>query len=431
MPPRSTSGRETAREIDRLRHESADLTEGVKPEPGRPYAVSEITAQVKSLLEESLPMCWVLGEVSDFTHHSSGHRYFTLKDQTSQLSCVMFKWQARNLSFAPEPGGQVMAYGHVSVYERGGRYQFYASQLQPAGAGEMALAFEALKKRLEQEGLFASERKRPLPPFPRAVGVVTSPTGAAIRDIIQVLRRRAPGVQLVLRPTRVQGPGAAEEIARSIAELNLNAEVDILIVGRGGGSPEDLWPFNEEVVARAIYASARPVIAAVGHEIDNTISDYVADYRAPTPSAAAEVVAREQAAVLERVTELRRRLHTAVQMRLDYWQQQLVGMDRQRLFLRLRDRLEQSSLYGDERRNALARALDWFVQSRVASYRRATARLDALSPLSSMGRGYSVCQRQADGRVVRSNTELQVGDLVRLRFREGGALGRVEEVIDE
>ena len=404
---------------------------GAESGQGKPYSVFEITTQVKTLLEESLPMCWVIGEVSDFTHHSSGHRYFTLKDASSQLSCVMFKWQARNLSFAPEPGLEVMAYGHVSVYERGGRYQFYVAQLQPAGVGEMALAFEQLRDRLEREGLFAQERKRPLPPFPRTVGVVTSPTGAAIRDMIQVLGRRAPGIQIILRPARVQGPGAAEEIARGIEDLNQHPDIDILIVGRGGGSPEDLWPFNEEIVARAIYASARPVIAAVGHEIDYTIADYVADYRAPTPSAAAEIVAREQGALLQRVAELRQRRNAAMRNRLDYYQQQLQSMDPERLFLRLRDNLEQTGQFVDERRNALATALDWYLRSRVESSRTAMVHLEALSPLGSLARGFAVCQRQEDGRLVRTSGQLKSGNRVRLRFHQGGAVCQVEEIIDE
>ncbi len=404
---------------------------GAESGQGKPYSVFEITTQVKTLLEESLPMCWVIGEVSDFTHHSSGHRYFTLKDASSQLSCVMFKWQARNLSFAPEPGLEVMAYGHVSVYERGGRYQFYVAQLQPAGVGEMALAFEQLRDRLEREGLFAQERKRPLPPFPRTVGVVTSPTGAAIRDMIQVLGRRAPGIQIILRPARVQGPGAAEEIARGIEDLNQHPDIDILIVGRGGGSPEDLWPFNEEIVARAIYASARPVIAAVGHEIDYTIADYVADYRAPTPSAAAEIVAREQGTLLQRVAELRQRRNAAMRNRLDYYQQQLQSMDPERLFLRLRDNLEQTGQFVDERRNALATALDWYLRSRVESSRTAMVHLEALSPLGSLARGFAVCQRQEDGRLVRTSGQLKSGNRVRLRFHQGGAVCQVEEIIDE
>jgi exodeoxyribonuclease VII large subunit len=262
----------------------------------RPYSVSEITSQVKGLLEENLPKCWVEGEISQYNHHSSGHRYFTLKDNASQLSTVMFKWQAGSLSFIPQQGMQVLVYGNISVFERGGKYQLYAEQIKPAGVGELAIAFEQLKSRLEAEGLFAENRKRPLPPYPRKIGVVTSPTGAAIRDIIQILDRRAPDIGIVLCPARVQGEGAAAEIAAAIASLNQLDDIDVLIVGRGGGAPEDLWPFNDESVARAIYQSPQPVISAVGHEIDYTIADYVADCRAPTPSAAAEMVGRERSA---------------------------------------------------------------------------------------------------------------------------------------
>jgi len=411
---------------------SADGSDFIDEESGRgrPYTVSEITAQVKSVLEGSLPMCWVTGEVSHFTHHASGHRYFTLKDQASQLSAVMFKWQARHLSFTPDPGMKVMAYGHVSVYERGGRYQFYVSQLQPAGVGELALAFAQLKNRLEEEGLFAPERKRPLPPYPRTIGVVTSPTGAAVRDIIQVLGRRAPGLQILLRPARVQGPGAAEEIAQGIADLNRYPGVDILIVGRGGGSPEDLWPFNEEVVARAIYQSTRPVIAAVGHEIDYTIADYVADYRAPTPSAAAEVVAAEHGTLFQRVIEQRQRLQSAVENRLDSCEQRLQDMNPQRLLLRLQDRLDQTSQYADERRHHLATAFDWYLRTRVEAFRTAAVHLEALSPLGNLARGFSLCERLADGQLVRSSQEVQIGDQVRLRFHQGSARCSVEETSD-
>ena len=224
----------------------------------RPYSVSEITSQVKGLLEENLPKCWVEGEISQYTHHSSGHRYFTLKDNASQLSAVMFKWQAGSLSFSPQQGMQVQVYGHISVFERAGKYQLYAEQIKPAGVGELAIAFEQLKNRLAAEGLFDESRKRPLPPYPRKIGVVTSPTGAAIRDIIQILDRRAPDIEIVLCPARVQGEGAAAEIAAAIASLNQLDDIDVLIVGRGGGAPEDLWPFNDESVARAIYQRLSP-----------------------------------------------------------------------------------------------------------------------------------------------------------------------------
>ena len=230
---------------------------------------------------------------------------------------------------------------------------------------------------------------------------------------------------------RQQGTGAAEEIARGIANLNQQGNIDILIVGRGGGSPEDLWPFNEEIVARAIYTSERPVIAAVGHEVDYTIADYVADYRAPTPSAAAEIVAREQGALLERVDELQQRLQTSMQQRLEYCQQRLETMRPPRLYQRLHQHLEQTSQYVDERRNALAIALDWYLRSRLDAYRTGVLRLEALSPLSSLARGFVACQHQEDGRLVRSSEELKIGEQVKLRFRCAGALCKVEGIIDE
>lgn len=393
---------------------------------GRPLTVSELTAQVRTVLEETMSRCWVIGEIAEYTHHGSGHRYLTLKDDSSQLSVVMFRHQGRKLGFTPERGMQIMCYGHISVYERGGRYQFYAEQMQPAGQGELALAFERLKLKLEEEGLFAPERKRPLPRFPRSVGVVTSPTGAAIRDIINVLTRRSPGVQIILRPCRVQGPGAAGEIAAAIADLNRYGAVDILIVGRGGGSPEDLWPFNEEVVARAIYRSEKPVIAAVGHEVDYTIADYVADYRAPTPSAAAEVVVQEHTALLQGVGERRQRLSQAMEKLLAAHERRLQDMDPDRLFRRLSDRLQQTSQYVDERRQDLVRSFAWFIRSRRQEWQSSSVRLQTLSPLAHLARGFSLCQRQEDGTVVRSSRQVQPEELVNLRFHQGSATARIE-----
>ena len=397
----------------------------------RPYSISELTAQVKGLLEESLPACWVEGEISQYTHHGSGHRYFTLKDSSAQLSAVMFKWQASQLSFEPEQGMLALVYGHISVYERGGKYQFYATQIKPSGVGELALAFEQLKIRLEAEGLFDANRKRPLPPYPKKVGVVTSPTGAAIRDVIQVLGRRDPGLQVVLCPARVQGEGAAPEIAKAIADLNQLDDIDILIVGRGGGAPEDLWAFNDEGVARAIYQSSKPVISAVGHEIDYTIADYVADCRAPTPSAAAEIVVGERNALRERVAEHRDRLQTAMDRRLGGLEERLRHCNPQRLLTRLNDRLQQQNLYLDERRQDLFTALDWFLRTRTEAMRNAATRLDDLSPLTSLARGFTMAEKTTDGRLVRASADIQPGDKLKLRFRRGGAICSVEEKIDE
>ena len=397
----------------------------------RPYSVSEITSQVKGLLEESLPKCWIEGEISQYTHHSSGHRYFTLKDNASQLSAVMFKWQASSLSFSPQHGMQVQVYGYISVFERAGKYQLYAEQIKPAGVGELAIAFEQLKNRLAAEGLFDESRKRPLPPYPRKIGVVTSPTGAAIRDILQILDRRAPDIEIVLCPARVQGEGAAAEVAAAIASLNQLGDIDVLIVGRGGGAPEDLWPFNDESVARAIYQSPQPVISAVGHEIDYTIADYVADCRAPTPSAAAEIVARERSALRERVTEQQGRLLAEMERYLSSLEERLRHCDPDRLRARLEDRLQQQSLYLDERRQALSTAFDWFLRTRVEALATATTRLDDLSPLTSLARGFAIVERVANKRLVRDGNELQPGDKLRLRFHRGGAICRVEEKLNE
>jgi len=253
------------------------------------YTVSELTREIKQVLETGFPCLWVEGEISNFKRHSSGHLYFTLKDENSQIRCAMWRYRANDLIFRPEDGMKVLVQGNLQVYEPGGYYQIIVQQVQPAGVGELQLAFEQLKKKLYAEGLFDEAHKKPIPIFPERIGVITSPTGAAIRDIISVITRRFPIAQIILAPVRVQGPGAKEEIVQAIQDFNEFGEVDVLIVGRGGGSLEDLWAFNEEVVARAIFTSKIPIISAVGHEIDFSISDFVADRRAPTPSAAAEM----------------------------------------------------------------------------------------------------------------------------------------------
>lgn len=393
-----------------------------------PLTVSEITTQVKSLLEETLPACWVVGELSDFSRAASGHCYLTLTDPHCQLSAVMFRSYAQQLSFAPEPGTKVLAFGNISVYERGGRYQFLIYEMRPAGVGELALAFEKLRARLDQDGLFDPQRKRPLPPFPQTIGVVTSRSGAAIRDIINVIQRRAPDVQIILRPTTVQGPTAALDIARAIAELNQHSAADILIVGRGGGSAEDLWPFNEEVVARSVYASKIPVVSAVGHEIDFSISDYVADVRAPTPSSAAEIVTQEYGALRQRVSDFDGRLQAAVANRLGHFQLRLEHADPASLMRRLKDRLDQAAQYLDERRETLVDGFDRSALTRAHSFHTAALRLQGQSPLAGLSQGFAYCERAVDGKPLRKAAQLQTGEQIRLRFSEGDALCNVEEV---
>ena len=394
----------------------------------RALTVSEITARVKSVLEDSLEMGWVVGEVSDFSRASSGHCYWTLRDESSQISCVMFRFYARELTFIPEPGVQLLVYGNVSVYERGGRYQLHVYWVQPVGVGEMAVAFERLRDRLAAEGLFAEERKKPLPRFPRCVGVVTSASGAAVRDILQIVQRRSPGVQIVLRPTRVQGPGAAEAIAHGIADLNAHSDADLLIVGRGGGSPEDLWPFNEEVVARAIHNSRLPVVSAVGHEIDYTIADYAADLRAPTPSAAAELATPDQMELRREIAARTRALLRASRERLAESRQRLEDRDPERLLYALRGRLEQSEQSLDEMRGRLVDALDRHLTKTGSRFGTSVLRLKSTDPLAGLSRGFAYCSHAGSGLSVSSGGDLSPGDRLRLRFAEGEAGCLVEEV---
>ena len=392
-----------------------------------PLTVTDVTAQVKATLEQSMPFCWVEGEISECSRPASGHIYITLADEHAQLGCVMFRLQAQQLRFQPERGMKVLVYGNVSVYERGGRYQFYIYRMQPSGVGELAVAFEQLRARLDAEGLFDAERKRPLPTQPRAIGVVTSPTGAAVRDIVQVIGRRAPGLPVVLVSARVQGSAAPRDLCRAVDRLNRWGGVDIIIIGRGGGSPEDLWPFNAESVARAIYQSEVPVVAAIGHEIDHSIADYVADVRAPTPSAAAELVVQEYGVLRERVSFLRERLLHRIGQRFDGLQHEIDKHDPRRLVTRLQDRVDQQSQRLDETIEELVAAADIGLCSHQDRLAHAAVLLQARSPLANLARGFAYCEREADGQPVRAADDLSAGDHLRLRFALGEALCRVEE----
>ena len=276
-----------------------------EPTKERTYTVSEVTAQVKAVLETSLPVFWVEGEISNFVHHGSGHMYFTLKDEKSQLPSVMFRNANQRLVFAPENGMKVAAWGRIKVYEPSGRYQLYVEAMKPAGLGALAAAFERLKRKLQEEGLFDAEHKKSLPRLPQTVAVVTSGTGAAVRDVIRVVGQRMPSTRIVVVPTPVQGPDAAPGIVQAIEDVDRWGEADIVVVGRGGGSLEDLAAFNDESVARAIHAARTPVISAVGHEIDLTISDLVADVRAATPSNAGELVVPDRRELARSVASLR------------------------------------------------------------------------------------------------------------------------------
>ncbi len=393
--------------------------------------VTELTSGIKTLLEESFPFLSVSGEISNYKRHSSGHAYFSLKDERSQLRCVMWRTANRKLTFDPEDGMEVLAQGVLSVYEVQGQYQLVTQQLKPVGAGALQAAFERMKALLEKEGLFREEHKQPLPSFPERVGVVTSASGAAIRDIIHILRRRAPWVSIILRPAPVQGDGAAVEIAKAIEEMNAYGEVDVLIVGRGGGSVEDLWAFNEEAVVRAIFGSRIPVVSAVGHETDFTLSDFVADLRAPTPSGAAEIVVRDLRELTDRLDGSMKRLCGSMSAYLDRNRQRVNTVVASYGFRRPIDQIGQYAQFTDE----LARRLidrhvhDQETRSQLVS--GLAGQLQALSPLSVLERGYAVCHSASDGRIVRNTADLRIDDRVNVRLHEGEALCRVEHLRGE
>ena len=382
------------------------------------YTVSELTRRIKRLLESHWAALWVEGELSNVKRHASGHVYFTLKDDAAALRAVMFRSNANRLRFVPEDGQKVRVYGSLTVYEPQGAYQITAVKLEPLGTGDLEIAFRQMYDRLEREGLFATSTKRPLPLYPRTIGIVTSESGAAIRDLFSVLGRRVPHVDLVVRPARVQGAGAAEDIARAIREFDEWGGADVLIVGRGGGSLEDLWAFNEEIVARAIHASATPIVSAVGHEVDTTIADFVADVRAATPSAAAELVSADRAALLEELVATANDLAWAAT--------QFLRDRRERVKLAARSSAFGSPLEFYRRRSqdldALRTRLEGAI-TRVADRRRlvlgaADGRLRALSPRAVLSRGYAIV-RLPSGGVVRRFSEVSPGDHVGVMLAEG------------
>jgi len=390
--------------------------------------VSEITRLVREVLEGGLPVLWVKGEVSNFTLHTSGHMYFSLKDEASQLRCVMFRNANSKLSFTPENGMSVEARGEITVYERSGQYQLCVFEMTPAGLGSLQLALEQLKKKLSKEGLFDESRKRRLPQFPARVGVVTSPTGAAIRDIVRIVRKRQPGVEIILRPVRVQGEGAAQEIAQAVDEFNRFGAVDVLIVGRGGGSLEDLWAFNEEVVARAIHASRIPVVSAVGHEIDFTISDLVADVRAPTPSGAAQMVVRDREEVSREIQALARGLAAGVRNRISSLRREIERTRNRYAFARAPDIVRQRAQRLDEVSRRLQTSGSRILgerKQRVDSY---AGSLRALDPAEVLRRGYAVCRHEVTGAVLREASEDLVRQKVRVELYRGSLRCNVEGV---
>jgi exodeoxyribonuclease VII large subunit len=453
--PRSANGLPLARSSSR---EAAD-----RP-VRRVLSVTELTIRVRDLLETEFFEVWVEGELSNCRIWNTGHLYFTLKDESSQVKGVIFRSALRYLKFKPGDGVRVVARGKISVYEPKGEYQMVCEHMEPQGLGALQLAFEQLKKRLQAEGLFDQDRKRPLPALPRKIGIVTSLDGAAIRDIINVLRRRYANAHLVIRPTRVQGDGAAAEVAHGLRSIGRVPGVDVIIVGRGGGSIEDLWAFNEEPVARAISRSPVPVISAVGHETDFTIADFVADLRAPTPSAAAELVVSAKDAFYDRIDRLHDRLRSAERHRIQSLSRRVHVATGRPAFTGFPGRVAMRGRHAAEFSHALVRAarlrlgagarrlqqlqrqLDAFgVAARLAAVRTrlvaadgrlagavarrrhraeaqlaaAAGRLESLSPLAVLGRGYAVAWNADKTRILRDASTVAAGDRVRVTLSRG------------
>jgi exodeoxyribonuclease VII large subunit len=406
-----------------MKKEADDLPLFARQAP-RFFTISELSQIIKGTLEQELDGLWVVGEISNFRVPPSGHCYFTLKDDKSQISAVMFRRQGVGLSFTPENGMEVLCFGKVSLYAVRGDLQLYVESMEPRGQGALYLAFEQLKKKLSAEGLFAEEHKKALPFLPISIGIVTSEKGAALRDMLRIIGDRYPDRRIVVRPVKVQGEGAAEEIALGITELGRWGQVDVMIVGRGGGSLEDLWAFNEEIVARSIFASPVPVISAVGHEVDFTIADFVADLRAPTPTAAAEIVIPRKFELVERVTDLEAQLLRCMQRKLELARENWRGLvkrlaDPERKLRETQQRVDELSVDLVRRfRDRIRQLKDRLVQG--------GGRLDALSPLAVLDRGYSIAHKIPEEKLVKDTTLLGIGDFLRVTFAKGRAICRVE-----
>ncbi len=442
--------------------------------PGRDiFTISRLNREVRAVLDGSFPLLWVEGEISNLASPASGHIYFTLKDAHAQVRCAMFRMRRIKLRFQPKNGMQVLVRARVGLYESRGEFQLGIEQMEPAGEGALRQAYEALKQRLGAEGLFDTEKKRPLPSFPRRIGVITSPVGAAIHDLLSVLQRRFPAAAVVLYPVPVQGEDAAAKIAEMVRLADRRAECDLLVLTRGGGSLEDLVAFNDEAVARAIHAARLPVVSAVGHEIDFTIADFVADQRAPTPSAAAELISPDQAALQQRLDQLRGRLAASLQRKLLQGRSVLQHLDQrlgrqhpaaqlaqrqqrvdelsQRLarqwqlrVSRLRERLgrltarlglltpvHRLAQLGLRHAN-LTRRLRRQMQARLKQARQqleqAARQLHAVSPLATLGRGYAIVRQHPSGGIVRQAAAVRPGVQVKVKLAEGALLCRVEAV---
>ncbi|MBU0634118.1 MAG: exodeoxyribonuclease VII large subunit [Candidatus Omnitrophica bacterium] len=396
------------------------------------YTVSEITRDIRKILEDSFPNVWVEGEISTLRLPHSGHIYFTLKDEKAQLKCVFFRADNNKLNFKLEEGIACCIFGRVSVYEQGGQYQLYVKKIEPKGKGALQLAFEQLKKKLTAEGLFDIARKRPIPFLPQKIGIVTSATGAAIRDILQVINRRYANVHVVIRHAQVQGQAAAEDVAQGISDLNKFKDVDVIIVARGGGSLEDLWPFNEEAVARAVYKSRIPVISAVGHEIDYTICDFVADLRASTPSAAAELVVQEKEKLVADLANIYRRVNEAIGKKVRIYQVYFSRLKQSYALRRPQAIVEQYQQKLDNLDKMVHTNISHLLKTKDHNVQQVLNRLINLNPLSILSRGYSVTylidtKSKKEKYLLKNAQQVKKDDILKTKLYKGVIMSRVEE----
>lgn len=384
-----------------------------------PITVSDLNLYIKDKIgnDEYLNNVFVKGEISNFKHHYTGHMYFTLKDEKSLIKCIMFKSYTSNLNFVPKDGMKVMVLGTVSVFERDGVYQIYCKAMQEDGLGSLHIAYEELKKKLGEEGLFDESHKKEIPQMPRCIGVLTSNTGSVIRDIINVSTRRNPNVYIKLFPVPVQGEGAAEKIAKAIQIMNEKKLADVLILARGGGSLEDLWPFNEEVVARAIYESNLPIISAVGHETDFSISDFVADLRAPTPSAAAELAVPNVADIALKIDGYKLRYKNALKKKIEVMKLRYEKCMMNRVFREPLQKIQERYIKIDIINKSMLNSASKVIEKNKSRLSETITKLDSLSPLKTMMRGYSLIQKE--GKLVKSKNDLEKDDVVSIRLVDG------------
>ena len=388
--------------------------------------VTELNKYLKDKIDEDeyLNNILVKGEISNFKNHYTGHLYFTLKDENCLVKCVMFKSYAQKINFIPKDGMKVMVFGAISVFERDGVYQIYVRAMEEDGLGDLYTKYEELKNKLEKKGMFSSEHKKSIPKMPKVIGVLTSQTGAVIKDIINVSTRRNPNVYIKLLPVPVQGEGAAEKIAEGIKLMNERKLADVLIIGRGGGSLEDLWPFNEEIVADAIYDSEIPIISAVGHETDFTIADFVADLRAPTPSAAAELAVPDIYEVKEKIYTYKKQLRMALLKKLELMKLRYQKCMSSSIFKEPKRNIEEFYLKLDSYIKSMTNEITKKYEQEKSNYMELLAKLDTLSPLKTMARGYNIAQK--DGKIINSASKLNTGDILELKFFDGKKLAEIK-----